>query len=70
MRVAQNPHLDQAQSAPFAFRSTKRLGVYQPSLIYATGLNPNNHPTTIDNSLLSLDSANDSLDALIIIATL
>ena len=27
MRVAQNSHLDHAQSAPFAFRSTKRLGV-------------------------------------------
>ena len=27
MQVAQNPHLDHAQSAPFVFRSTKRLGV-------------------------------------------
>lgn len=27
MRFAQNPHLGHTQSAPFAFRSTKRLGV-------------------------------------------
>ena len=29
MQVAQNPHLDHAHSAPFAFCSTKRLGVYR-----------------------------------------
>ena len=28
MHVVQNPHLDHTQSAPFAFRSAKHLGVY------------------------------------------